>query len=428
MRCRCSNILWLMVLFALQAVPTWAQDYGYPFKDPVQATILATPPEYMPELPKRLKAEKVRSITVFPDRKVPDIFWYNSRLHYSVAMQDEKAPMMILIAGTGAHHNSSKMVLLKKVFFQAGYHVLAVTSPTHPNFIVAASSTCLPGQSRRDAADILHAVKVILDDLDAWDQIDGFYMTGYSLGGANAAFAAMLDEKARVFNFKKVLMINPPVDLYASALILDRMLEDNIPGGLDHFNDFYNRLMTRFAEAYLVGDFIDLSQEFFYRAYSQIIPDPSEGKAVIGLAFRISLGNMLFTSDVMTNSGYIVPKNLHLSRTDSLTDYAKVVFRTKGFCEYAKELLYPAVKAREPGLSFDAFKERNSLHAIEGFLRASRKIGAVTNADDFILTERDFAFLRHVLGSRLKIYPFGGHCGNMGYRDNVAYMIEFFKK
>jgi len=30
---------------------------------------------------------------------------------------------------------------------------------------------------------------------------------------------------------------------------------------------------------------------------------------LIGLTFRINLAGMIFTSDVMTNSGYVVPKN-----------------------------------------------------------------------------------------------------------------------
>jgi hypothetical protein len=37
------------------------------------------------------------------------------------------------------------------------------------------------------------------------------------------------------------------------------------------------------------------------------------------------------------------------------------------------------------------------------------------------------AFLKNVFGARAKIYPYGGHLGNMTYRDNVADMINVFK-
>ena len=75
-------------------------------------------------------------------------------------------------------------------------------------------------------------------------------MTGYSLGGAQSAFVARLDEERKAFNFKKVLMINPPVSLFNSVSILDAMLEDNIPGGLNNFNAFFDELMNEFTEVY----------------------------------------------------------------------------------------------------------------------------------------------------------------------------------
>ena len=65
---------------------------------------------------------------------------------------------------------------------------------------------------------------------------------------------------------------------------------------------------------------------------------------------------------------------------------------------------------------------------IEAYLRNSSKIVLMGNEDDPILTPEDLVFLKDVFGSRAKIYPYGGHCGNMSYRENVAYMLNFFKK
>jgi hypothetical protein len=71
--------------------------------------------------------------------------------------------------------------------------------------------------------------------------------------------------------------------------------------------------------------------------------------------------------------------------------------------------------------------EVDSLRYIEGYLRSTPKIGLMGNEDDLILTSEDLGFLKSVFGSRAKIYPFGGHCGNMSYRENADYMIRFFK-
>ncbi len=404
-----------------------AASYDYPISDPIEATILSTPQEDMAILPKKIRVKQYQTFDVFPDRDVPEVFWYNEKLRYALAYHKEQAPVMFLIAGTGAGYDSAKMKMMQKAFFQAGFHVVALSSPTHPNFIVAASSSGMPGDISSDAEDLYNVMEKMLQRSKKKELIGDFYLTGYSLGGSQAAFVAKLDEERKVFNFKKVLMINPALNIYDSAIKIDKMLVDNIPGGMDHFNDFYTKLMRNITESYVQGDFVDLSYGFFYSAYDEILPGPEEGKAVIGFSFRISLANLLFTSDVMTNSGYIVPKNLKLSRTDSLTDYCKVVFRGGGFGEYVENILYPAFKAKEPGLSLHELVDRSSLRAIEGYLKKSDKIGLVTNVDDFILADGDVEYFKQVFGSRAKIYPRGGHCGNMAYKDNVAYMIDFFK-
>ena len=403
-----------------------AATYDYPIADPIEATILSTPMEARAVLPETIRVKQYQTIDIFPDRGVPEVFFYNEKLRYSVAYHKEKAPVIFMIAGTGAGYDSAKMQMMQKAFFQAGFHVVALSSPTHPNFIVAASSSGMPGDIRSDAEDLYNVMEKMLQRSKKKDLIGDFYLTGYSLGGSQAAFVAKLDEERKVFNFKKVLMINPALNIYDSAIKLDRMLVDNVPGGMKNFNAFYRKLMNNVTEAYAQGDFVDLSYGFFYSAYNEILPSPAEGKAVIGFSFRISLTNLLFTADVMTNSGYIVPKNLKLFRTDSLTDYAKVAARGDGFSEYVENILYPVFKAQEPGLSLRELVDRSSLRVIEDYLQKSDKISMVTNVDDFILAAGDVEYFKQVFGSRAKIYPRGGHCGNMAYKDNVTYMVDFF--
>ncbi len=135
---------------------------------------------------------------------------------------------------------------------------------------------------------------------------------------------------------------------------------------------------------------------------------------------------MIFTADVMSNYGLIVPKNRVLGSADSLTDYFKVTNRIS-FIDYFNEFLYPYSQSRNPGLTKEALIEGTSLRSIESYLRNSPKISLMDNEDDLILAPGDLAFLKNVFGSRAKIYPYGGHLGNMTYRDNVAYMINVFK-
>ena len=126
----------------------------------------------------------------------------------------------------------------------------------------------------------------------------------------------------------------------------------------------------------------------------------------------------------MTNAGLIVPKNLVLGSADSLYEYFRVASYTT-FVDYFDYLLFPYYKAKYPELTQQRAIEIDSLYYIEAYLRNSPKIGLMGNEDDFILSPLELNFLKNVFGSRAKIYPYGGHCGNMSYTENVDYMLNF---
>ena len=66
---------------------------------------------------------------------------------------------------------------------------------------------------------------------------------------------------------------------------------------------------------------------------------------------------------------------------------------------------------------------------IEGvFGRREEVLGTMHNADDIILEPGEIDFFTEVFGDRATIYPVGGHCGNMDYRDNVAHMVNVFRQ
>jgi hypothetical protein len=266
---------------------------------------------------------------------------------------------------------------------------------------------------------------MIWEDIKGRIDVTEFHLTGYSLGSAQAAFAAKLDEERKSFNFSRVFMINPPVSLYNSVDILDRMLEDNIPGGLNNFNSFWTDTMTKFSDIYKDADVVEFNNEFLYEIYKRRDPPDERMAAVIGLSFRISSMNMLFATDVMTNAGYIVPGNLALSSYDPLTDYFKVYARTS-FVQYFDDIFYPYFSSKQPGLTREDLIDSMSLKTIEDYLKKTNKIWVVHNEDDIILAPGEIDFFRQVFGDRANIYPLGGHCGNIDHRDNVKHMIDFF--
>ena len=399
--------------------------YDYPFVDPLAATVVGTPKGYRASLPARIPVDEFE-ISVFDDREIPAVFWYNERLKFSLARQRHRAPLIFIIAGTGAGHNSALTTVMRKAFYQAGFHVLSLPSPTHSNFIVSASSTTVPGRVKVDAADLYRAMQLTYEHVKQRIEVSEFYLTGYSLGGWQAAFVAHLDEEVRAFDFAKVLMINPPVSLYSSIRILDHMLIDNVPGGNDGLGEYFRRVFDAFIQVYKDHEFTNFGEDFLYRAYTTYEPDDEALAAVVGLSFRLSSNNMAFASDVMSRAGYVVPKSRELSSVSSLTQYFKVGIRLS-FEDYLDELFYPFYKAQEPGLTRDALIEEASLKRIQDYLASSPKIGLMTNEDDIILAPGEIDYLKELFGDRAQIFPTGGHCGNLPQRNVIAHMTGFFK-
>lgn len=412
-------------LCALLLSCSLAGAYDYPFTDPYAATVVGTPSEYAEALPADLPV-KFDTLKMFPDREVPGILWNLDELRYSYVRQKGPAPLIFLIAGTGAGFNSPKMQLMQKAFYRAGYHVISISSPTHPNFIVAASTSGVPGHLEEDSADLYRVMQAIWQKHQKKMAVTDFYLTGYSLGAAQSAFIAKLDEQEKAFNFRKVLLINPPVSLYNSVLILDEMLEMNIPGGLDNFNAFYERIVNAFADVYAHGENVEFNNDFLYRAYQYRKPTSDEPlAALIGTSFRISSENMVFATDVLTKAGYVVPKNLVLRRHDNVRDYAKVLGHLS-FLDYFRGIFLPHFQAKDPSVTEAQLIKALSLRSLDGYLRNSEKFGLIGNEDDVILLPGEIDYLRDLFGSRATIFPHGGHCGNMAYPDNVSAMVGFF--
>lgn len=417
----------VFVFAGLWLATSWAttQSYDYPFNDRFEATVIGTPQEFRPDLPEQIPLKK-RRLTVYEDRDLPDWFWHEDGLRYAHALQDKPAPLVFLIAGTGGSYDGAKNTNMARAFYQAGFHIVTLSSPSHANFIVTASRTSVPGHAVHDAEDLYRVMELIWDELRSEIEVTDFSVAGYSLGGFNAAFLAQLDEERHTFGFRKALLINPPVSLYSSISVLDRMIE-NIPGGSDNFNRFFQEAVAAFTRAFQRNEALNLSEDALYRAFESMQPENEELAALIGISFRMSSANLAFTSDVMTDFGYIKPKHLRLTRNTSTREYFKVAHRL-GFTDYFHHFFYPYHKASDPAVSREEMIEAMSLAAIEDYLSASDKVLVMHNEDDLILLPGEIEFFRRVFGARAKIYPTGGHCGNMEHRDNVAHMVSVLQQ
>lgn len=121
--------------------------------------------------------------------------------------------------------------------------MVQLSSPTSYDFMSAASRFATPGVSQEDAEDMYRVMQAVRAQHPRLP-ISEFYLTGYSLGALDAAFVSHLDETRRSFNFKRVLLLNPPVNLYTSINNLDKLVQTQVKG-IDRSTTFYELMLAK---------------------------------------------------------------------------------------------------------------------------------------------------------------------------------------
>jgi predicted esterase len=402
--------------------------YGYPLTNPFEATIATTPPDLRPDLPADEDIDQDDyTLNLHPEREftLPDNFWAVKKLRYRLAKQDHAAPLIFLIAGTGAPYSSTLNEFLKKLYYGAGYHVVQLSSPTSYDFMSSASRFATPGISKDDAEDLYRVMQAVRAQQSKL-QITDYYLTGYSLGALDAAFVSHLDETRRSFNFKKVLLINPPVNLYTSISNLDKLVQTNVKG-IDNSTTFYELVLAKLTRYFRQKGYIDLNDALLYDFQQSKQHLTNEQMAMlIGTSFRFSSADIAFTSDLINRRGLITPPKFPITEGTSLSPFLKRALQCDFDC-YLTQQVIPMWRARTDGGSLLQLVDQVSLYALKDYLQSSTKISVMHNADDVILGAGDLGFLRKTFGNRLTVYPYGGHCGNLNYRVNSDAMLEFFR-
>ena len=416
-----KKLLNKIVLFSILSLTAFS--YNFPIDDPYSATIIGSATMMTPGVSENIPL-KVYEIQIKDKKDIPDVFWYASKFKFSFSKQkNKKAPLIFVLAGTGSDYNATRVKFMQRIFHDAGYHTIAISSQMSQQFMISASTNVMPGMLINDNEDIYKAMKLAYDKIKDQVEVTDFYIMGYSLGGTNAAVLSYIDEKEKAFNFKRVFMVNPPVELYDSAVRLDKYLDDYTGGKTAGIEKLLNTTLAR-VKGGLTNEYANIGADTIYNIVKGDILSDAEKKAYIGLAFRLTSNDLNFISDFM-NKTHVYTKNPDkVNKYTNMKEYFKAVnFAT--FEDYVNKVGFPYYKKYNKDFSIEDLKREASLRVIEDYLRTSPKIGAVTNADELILNEKDINYLKDVFKDRLVIYPKGGHCGNMFYKENVDVMVKF---
>jgi hypothetical protein len=263
-------------------------------------------------------------------------------------------------------------------------------------------------------------------------QVTHYDVTGYSLGALNAAFVSKLDEERKRFNFKRVLLLNPPVNLYTSVSNLDSLVNVKIPGVNSKYS-FLDELTDKLTKYFKEKGRISVEDATAYKFQESKERLSNEQMAMlIGSAFRSSSADINFASDFINKRGLITPlETIARLDTESSVNIDLIpIYRKSLDCNfvcYMNQQVLPYWKGLNPEGDMQQLVHDTGLVAIQDYLKSSPKIAVFHNADDIILGPGDLGFLRNTFGDRLTVYPLGGHCGNINYSVNTDAMLEFFR-
>lgn len=419
----------LLLLLAAWATPTLATSFSFTESNALVASIAGTPEQQRPDfsgLPP--VQQRDLSLRALPERRLPRFMRELNTLTVRLAWQDEPAPLVFLIAGTGSRFDTPRLDTLKNALWHAGMHVMLLSSPTNYDFIAAASEHGYPGLGPVDAADLHRVMRMAVEQAEASTglEITDYRLAGFSLGALNAAWLDQWDrEQGNLFDFQRVLLMHPPVDLLTSIRRLDGMAEvrlDNLNNDDGFFEHIFEKLVAYYAE----GGGTDIGTGLFYefQASENALTD-AELALLIGAVFRFSAADITFMSDLITGQGVFAPSMTGLTASTPLTPYLRRALQCNFGC-YIDNLLWPWWQQQHPESNFEQMASLGSLHPLSENLRQSR-FGVMTSADDFILSADDYAFLRDTFGQRGRFYSRGGHGGILDHADVVEWIVNFLE-
>ena len=396
----------------------------YPYKDnAIMATVMGTPSSQWYKL-KKGKAPKVKKFKTI--KKVPEILRQWSDYEYGVWTQKNAAPLMILVSGTGSLYNSGLTMYMANVFYDRGYNVIALSSPTTMPYIVSQSKNNYAGYIKDESTHMYELIATAVSREKAEGmKVTKTHIGGYSLGGFQSLLIHELDSENKKIGIEKSLMLNAPVSILTATQKLDSYLVENgiyNAEGLEKFMDnIFGKLV--YDEKIEVSD-IDFTD--VRSAVSKLQLKDSDFEVLTGLLFRFYSANMTFAGEVFSGKdavGRLSDKKAY-KRFDSVTEEFREGLSVS-FDEYSKEILYPYLKKNKyPDLTMEQFIKEFDLRNSQEFIEKNNKnIIFMTSKDDILITESDLNYINKTFGNKV-IIPYGGHTGILWHKDIANLMID----
>ncbi|MCC6819462.1 MAG: VacJ family lipoprotein [Verrucomicrobia subdivision 3 bacterium] len=325
------------------------------------------------------------------------------KLKYTFWLQPGAAPVVYIVPGLGSHRLAQSALALAELVYKNGFSAVCLSSPFHSEFMEHASTAALPAYLPVDGHDVHVAVTAMDHRLRTLypDRLGDRALLGYSMGALEALFIAATERTNRLplVRFDRCVAINPPVRL---------------AHGIAKLDEFYQSPMEWPATnrtANLANTFLKVAA----LSKRKLTPQTSlpfsaiESKFLIGLTFRLTLRDIIFSSQRRNNQG-VLHQPLRNLRRDPV--YQEIL--AYSYADYFAQFAIPYYWMLGMDAPAETLAQAGDLRMYAGGLRTNPNVRLIVNQNDFLLGDADLAWLRATFApDQLTVFAQGGHLGNL---------------
>jgi ABC-type transporter lipoprotein component MlaA/pimeloyl-ACP methyl ester carboxylesterase len=326
------------------------------------------------------------------------------KLDFTFWLQPGKAPVVYIVPGLGSHRLGETSLALAELVYKNGFSVVSISSPFNSEFMEHASTAAMPAYLPVDGHDLHVALTAIDNRLQARypNRLGEKALMGYSMGALESLFVAATapTNQLRLIKFDRYVAINTPARMSHGVSKLDE----------------YYRAPLDWPEAERSNNIENTFLKVAALSKLSLTPQTSlpfsaiESKFLIGLSFRFILRDIIFTSQRRNHEGLLLNLIRNSRRAAVYQEILQYSYR-----DYFTKFAVPYYQSR--GMASPAageIEKAGDLRTYDAGLRANPKIRIIVNQNDFILGDKDMAWLRATFASeQLSVFAEGGHLGNL---------------
>ncbi|MFC1601490.1 MlaA family lipoprotein [Candidatus Sumerlaeota bacterium] len=329
--------------------------------------------------------------------------WTGEKLPYDLWLQEGSSEILLILPGLGSHRTSHMATGLAELAYDSGYSVVIISSAMHTEFMTGAATVATPGHPYADCQAIVKVLDEIRSDLREKypSRFTGASVLGYSLGGYHALTLAAMDIRNQTagIHFDRYLAINPPKSFLNGLRALDELYDAPLQISSQERGAWMRDTLFK-AMALGSGQLKPTGPLPLSRLESEFL---------IGLAFKLSLRDVIFASQQKSNIG-VLREPLSSWRRQPVYDE----IRQFGYKQYLEEIGVPyLLNVHWPRSTRDQVLRALDLESIETELRTNDRVRVHLNTDDFLLAPGDIDWFKAALGDRVRVFDSGGHLGNL---------------